>query len=150
MTADLTEADYGALADFRFSLRQFLAFSEKKAAECGLTPQQHQALLAIRAAPKGMATVGYVAERLILKPHSATGLVDRLEALGLVSRQPSMNDRRQALLKLSKHALAILAALSVTHREEILRVRPLLVQLLKSLEHDEGPVRLSTVAETAA
>ncbi|KRA79787.1 MarR family transcriptional regulator [Altererythrobacter sp. Root672] len=135
MAAELGDADYAALADFRFSLREFLAFSEKKAAECGLTPQQHQALLAIRAAPRGAATVGYVAERLILKPHSATGLVDRLVALGLVSRQASEHDRRQALLRLSDHAVSILAKLSVTHREEILRIRPLLVQLLASLEH---------------
>ena len=63
---------------------QFLAFSEARAAECGLTPQQHQALLAIRGAAPRPVSIGYVAERLILKPHSASGLVDRLEALGLV------------------------------------------------------------------
>jgi Mn-dependent DtxR family transcriptional regulator len=38
----------------------------------------------IRAAPAGMATIGHVAERLILKPHSATGLVNRLVALDFV------------------------------------------------------------------
>ena len=76
MPSSLTDADYLALAEFRFSLRQFQAFSEQKAEECGLTPQQHQALLVIRAAPAGTATIGYVAERLILKPHSATGLVE--------------------------------------------------------------------------
>ncbi|WP_250893832.1 MarR family winged helix-turn-helix transcriptional regulator [Croceibacterium selenioxidans] len=135
MAVELGEADYVALADIRYSIREFLAFSEKKAADCGLTPQQHQALLAIRAAPVGAATVGYVAERLILKPHSATGLVDRLEALGLVSRQVSESDRRQSLLRLSDRAISILARLSVTHREEILRIRPLLVQLLSNLEH---------------
>jgi DNA-binding MarR family transcriptional regulator len=135
MAVELGEADYVALADIRYSIREFLAFSEKKAADCGLTPQQHQALLAIRAAPDGAATVGYVAERLILKPHSATGLVDRLEALGLVSRQVSESDRRQSLLRLSDRAISILARLSVTHREEILRIRPLLVQLLSNLEH---------------
>ncbi len=65
------------------AIRRFMAFSETQAGGVGLTPQQHQALLAIRAAPGGMATIGFVAERLVLKPHSATGLVDRLEALGL-------------------------------------------------------------------
>ena len=68
MAAPLTDPD------FRFSLRQFAAFSEAKAAECGLTPQQHQALLAIRTAPAGTATIGYVAARPILKPHAVTGL----------------------------------------------------------------------------
>jgi hypothetical protein len=50
---DLADEDYTALADFRHALRQFLAFSEQAATTCGLTPQQHQALLAIA----GRATV---------------------------------------------------------------------------------------------
>lgn len=134
MSHELTDADFEALADFRFSLREFAAFSEKEAAECGLTPQQHQALLAIRGAPGGTAGVGYVAERLILKPHSATGLVDRLEALGLVTRRLSEHDKRHARLDLTEKANAILVKLSATHREEILRVRPLLINLLEKME----------------
>ncbi|HKT85755.1 MAG TPA: MarR family transcriptional regulator [Novosphingobium sp.] len=134
MAAELTDADYQALADFRFSLRQFHAFSEGKAAECGLTPQQHQALLVIRAAPEGVATVGHVAERLILKPHSATGLVDRLVVLGFVRRSPSPRDKRQALLELTEQAHETLASLSATHREEIRRLRPLLTELLEKLK----------------
>lgn len=131
MADELTDNDYAALADFRFSLRQFQAFSEREAAQCGLTPQQHQALLAIRAAPKGKATVGYVAEQLILKPHSATGLVDRLEALGLVLRRLSEQDRRRALLELTEQAHGILTTLSAAHRKEIGRLRPLLIGLLE-------------------
>lgn len=131
MADELTDNDYAALADFRFSLRQFQAFSEREAAQCGLTPQQHQALLAIRAAPRGKATVGHVAERLILKPHSATGLIDRLEALGLVRRRLSEQDRRQALLELTEQAHGILTTLSAAHRQEIGRLRPLLMELLE-------------------
>ncbi|WP_395397507.1 helix-turn-helix domain-containing protein [Novosphingobium sp. BL-8A] len=130
MPSELTDADYAALADFRFSLREFQAFSEGKAAECGLKPQQHQALLVIRAAPAETATVGHVAERLILKPHSATGLIDRLVALDLVVRGTSRHDRRQAVLELTPRAHAILEQLSATHREEIVRLRPLLMELL--------------------
>ncbi|WP_432653877.1 MarR family winged helix-turn-helix transcriptional regulator [Sphingobium nicotianae] len=126
----LSDADYVTLADFRYTLRQFMAFSEGKAAAQGLTAQQHQALLAIRAAGPDKATVGYVAERLILKPHSATGLVDRLETLGLLVRRHSLVDRRQALLELTDKARTILAQLSATHREEIKRLRPLLTELL--------------------
>lgn len=132
--AKLTDADYAALAAFRFSLREFQAFSETRAAECGLTPQQHQALLVIRAAAPGTATVGHVAERLILKPHSATGLVDRLVTLDLVVRRPSPSDKRQALLELTPLAHGKLETLSATHREEIRRLRPLLVDLLEKLE----------------
>jgi DNA-binding MarR family transcriptional regulator len=129
----LTDDDYSALADFRHALRQFLAFSEGHAAEYGLTPQQHQTLLAIRGASGAPVTIGYVAERLILRPHSATGLIDRLETLELVTRQPSSNDRRQALLHLTPKAEALLKRLSATHREEIIRVGPLLKDLLDRL-----------------
>src|SRR3546814_4144671 len=69
--AELADADYAALADFRHALRRFQAFSEAQAAEQGLTPQQHQALLAIRGAAPGTPSVGDIAERLMLKPHSA-------------------------------------------------------------------------------
>ena len=129
----LTEQDYAALADFRYALRQFLAFSEERATTHGLTPQQHQALLAIRGAGDRAVTVGYIAERLILKPHSATGLVDRRVAQGLVERRPSPADRRAALLMLTHEALVLLASLSATHRQEILRLRPMLMTLLRQL-----------------
>ena len=117
MNADLTDIDYAALAEFRFALRRFQVFSEAKAAEAGLKPQQHQALLAIRAADPGDATVGYVAQRLIVKPHAASELVDRLEALGLVLREPSQSDRRRSLIRLTLQASEILSNLSSTHRE---------------------------------
>jgi DNA-binding MarR family transcriptional regulator len=127
---ELSDVDYAALADFRYALRQFLAFSEGRAAGCGLTPQQHQALLAVRGASPAPVSVGYVAERLALKPHSATGLVGRLEALELITRRPSPDDGRQSLLELTPKARTLLRELSATHREEIVRLRPLLTELL--------------------
>jgi len=126
----LEDRDYAALADFRAALRAFLAFSEARAAEVGLSPQQHQALLAIRGAPGAQATIGYVAERLILKPHSASELVSRLEALDLIARRPSENDRRKTVLVLTARAGALLEKLSAIHREEIRRLKPLLLELL--------------------
>lgn len=133
MTANLTDTDYAALAEFRFALRRFQVFSEAKAAEAGLTPQQHQALLAIRAADPDDATVGYVAQRLIVKPHSASELIDRLEAQGLVRREPTRSDRRRALIRLMPQAIGILSDLSAAHREEIRRLQPLLVEHLTRL-----------------
>lgn len=40
----LAKRDYEALANFRYALRQFLAFSEKAARSVDLSPQQHQGL----------------------------------------------------------------------------------------------------------
>ncbi len=126
---DLDDADYAALAEFRHAIRHFLSFSEARAQEVGLTPQQHQALLAIRASAPGEATVGRVAERLILKPHSATGLVNRLEAMGLIHREVAADDRRRAFLRLTDEAYRLLQALSAVHRDEIRRLRPSLLQI---------------------
>ena len=130
----LTEEDYRALADFRHEIRRFQAFSEAHASKVGLTPQQHQALLAIRAADADQATVGYIAERLILKAHSATGLVDRLDALDLIIREVSPDDRRRTLLRLTSKAYDILASLSAVHREEIRRLRPLLLEIFDKFD----------------
>lgn len=129
----LGDADYAALAAFRHAIRRFQAFSEARAIEIGLTPQQHQALLAIRGAALGEATVGHVAERLILKPHSATGLVNRLEALGLIAREAAAGDRRRALLRLTPKAYRLLGDLSAVHREEIQRLRPLFSEIFDQL-----------------
>jgi len=137
MPSELTDADYAALAEFRYSLRKFLAFSEEKASAFGLTPQQHQALLVIRAAP-ALPTVGFVAERLIVKAHSATGLIDRLAALSLVERQGSEEDRRRAVLSLTPKAHEVLARLSTSHRAEIRRLRPLLTELLDRLDGESS------------
>ena len=130
----LAEEDYRALADFRHEIRRFQAFSEAHASKVGLTPQQHQALLAIRAADADQATVGYIAERLILKAHSATGLVDRLDALDLIIREVSPDDRRRTLLRLTSKAYDILASLSAVHREEIRRLRPLLLEIFDKFD----------------
>jgi DNA-binding MarR family transcriptional regulator len=126
----LDDRDYAALSDFRATLRSFLSFSETRAIELGLSPQQHQALLAIRGAPGAQATIGYVAERLILKPHSASELVSRLEALELLVRQTSGIDRRKTVLVLTERADSLLSELSAIHREEIRRLKPLLLELL--------------------
>ena len=81
--------------DFRAALSQFLALSEVKASKAGLSPRQHQALLAIRGAPAGQATIGYLADRLILKPHSASELITRLKALDLIVGRTAETDRRK-------------------------------------------------------
>src|SRR5262245_44158964 len=96
MDRRVTKAEYEMLAAFRYALRQFLHFSETAAAAQGLTPQQHQALLAIMGFPgRTQVTIGELADRLRIRHHSAVGLVDRLQALGLVQRESARTDRRQ-------------------------------------------------------
>jgi DNA-binding MarR family transcriptional regulator len=130
----LTDADYQTLAAFRYELRRFTRFSENAAKSAGLTPQQHQALLAIRSMSGSGTSIGDLAEFLMLQPHSASELIDRLALLDLVSRVPAKHDRRSVTLNLTSKAEAILASLVVTHRDELRKMRPLLIELLKKLE----------------
>jgi len=118
------DADYKALAAFRHALRQFFAFSEEAARGAGLTPQQHQALLAIRGHPYGPhITVGQLAEYLFLRHNTVVELANRLAAAGLIEKSESSTDRRQVLLSLTDGAEAILETLSATHLAELRRAR---------------------------
>ncbi len=131
--ARLNDGDYATLADFRYELRKFVRYSERAAGEAGLTPRQHQALLAIRAAPGGTLHVGELAERLFLRPHSASELVQRMEEQGLVRRETGAGDKRQVSLRLSERGETVLEYLSQSHRAELRRLRPMLQELLSSL-----------------
>lgn len=130
----LSEEDYQTLAAFRYELRRFLQFSEQAAKSVGLTPQQHQALLAMRADPRGGMGVGELAEQLFVQPHSASELADRLIALGMLTREPAEDDRRRMWLRLTPAAKKLLERLSPAHRAEVVRVKPILTSLLGRLE----------------
>ncbi|OZI60917.1 MarR family winged helix-turn-helix transcriptional regulator [Bordetella genomosp. 11] len=128
--------DFVALARLRFALRQFTAFSESAAAERGLTPQQHQALLAIKAAPDETMTVGEIADWLLLRPHSAGELINRLERMGLVERRADAMDRRKVHVALTRAAQDKLDALSAAHFEELRAIGPMLRELLAHFDSD--------------
>ena len=101
MAADITPAEYRALAELRYRIRHFLREGDAKARAVGLEPQQYLMLLAIRGLPEGSeATIRTLAERLALKHHSAVELVDRLETRGYVRRTRSRDDRRRVFVSL--------------------------------------------------
>ena len=125
-------SDVRALALIRQALRRFLAFSEAAALKAGLTPGQHQALLAI-AGMEQPVTVGALARWLDIKPHSAGELVDRLEAAHLVRRIRDAEDGRRVILSLSAKAKVRLAALSAVHAEELKRLSKVLEPLTAGL-----------------
>ena len=129
----VTQAEYQALASLRYALRQFLHFSEQAAVTAGLTPQQHQALLAIKGFAPSRMTIGELAERLQLRHHSNVGLVNRLVAQGLTRRKRSAADRRQVQLFLTKRGEDLLEELSAAHKDELRRVGPEINLLLERL-----------------
>ena len=136
--AVVKQSEYEALAAFRYSLRRFLRFSEEAAHSVGLTPHQHQALLAIKGFPgRNRVTVSELAERLQIRHHTAVELTDRLVAEALVERQPSSTDHRQVYVTLSKKGFKILEQLSAVHKEELRRLGPQLRQILSDLSLEE-------------
>ena len=132
-TPPLGHADYRTLARFRQDLRRFLRFSEEAAAKAGLTPRQYQALLAVRGSPSGRLAVGELAAALDIRHHSAVGLVDRLEGLGLVGRHVDRADRRRVLVSTTARGERTLAALAAAHRAELQAMAPTLRRLLRTL-----------------
>lgn len=130
----LDDDDYRTLAAVRAELRGFAHFTEQVVQAAGLTPQQHQVLVALKAAADGELTIGQLAETLLLKPHSVSGLADRLETLELVKRVRNKPDGRSVTLRLTDKAGGLMASLSRTHRDELRRIRPLLISLLGQLD----------------
>ena len=130
----LTDRDYRTLATFRHWLRVFLRFSEDAARSEGLTPNQHQLLLAIRGFPEPYApTITDAAEFLQLQHHSVVELVDRAVDAGLVTRRVDRDDRRRQRLALTPKGTRKLARLSAAHHEELRRFRDEMTAVLRQL-----------------
>jgi DNA-binding MarR family transcriptional regulator len=131
----LRQRDYEALSDLRYALRQFMDFSASAAQLEGVPAQQHQALLAIKGNKDGEPmTVGMLAERLIIAPHTATELINRLVDAGLAARRVDQRDRRRQTVQLTEKAEELLGRLSEAHIVEIREMTPKLVALLSQLE----------------
>ena len=119
----LPDADNEDLLTLRTGLRRFLRWSEQQAEAAGLTPAQHQLLLAIRGhGDRRGPTVGEAADYLLLRHHSAVGLVDRAVAAGLVKRVRDPQDHRVVRLQLTAKGGKRLEALAELHRTELERL----------------------------
>lgn len=119
----VTAADYAQLLSFRTSLRRFLRWSESEARAAGLTPAQHQLLLAIKGhGDERGPTVGELAGYLVLKHHSVVELIDRAAGAGLVSRERDEDDHRVVHMRLTPLGETRIEDLSRLHLEELRRL----------------------------
>jgi DNA-binding MarR family transcriptional regulator len=139
----ITKSQYEMLAALRYSLRQFMRFSEEAAHQEGLAPQQHQALLAIKGFPgRDEVTIGELAERLQIVHHSAVGLANRLVREKYIKRKRDKEDRRQVYLSLTPRGETVLEKLSAVHQEQLRWMGPeinlLLERLRKEAAQDEA------------
>lgn len=132
----ISKQDYERLLRFRSTLRRFIRFADEGARDAGITPQQHQFLLAIKGQEgRDWATLSEVAEALQLKHHATVGLADRCQASGLIERHTRPEDRRRVAVTLTRKGESLLEELSVRNLEEL--------RALSSL------IRLEELAESA-
>jgi DNA-binding MarR family transcriptional regulator len=134
-----SDEDYRVLAAFRARLREFLAFSDQASARHGMTQQQYQALLALRTHPgPEPLTISGLASLLLIKHHSAVGMVDRLEKQGIVRRATSSRDRRVVAIHLTPRGKRAMDKLAMVHRAELRRIAGDFERMFAFLGKDGG------------
>ncbi|HWM82140.1 MAG TPA: MarR family transcriptional regulator [Pseudolabrys sp.] len=66
--------------------------------------------------PNGM-TLGELSQRMMVSNGNVTGLVERLQAQGMVERRPAPNDRRAQLVSLTADGRKTFRAMARTHED---------------------------------
>ena len=110
-----------------------------------LTFARYELLMLLHFSSRGALPVKKASERLQVHPTSITNAVDRLEAAGLVRRQPHPTDGRSSLVALTEEGRALaLTATEALNREVFASpglapdgVRTL-VEVLEDLRRDAG------------
>jgi DNA-binding MarR family transcriptional regulator len=138
--ADLSDADYQRLAELRYGLRRFLHWSAEQAKQAGLTPSQHQLMLAIRAwRDERGPTVSDIASVLLVRHHSAVGLVDRAQEAGLIARERDPDQHSLVRLRLTEAGAVKLRSLSELHLRELAQLAPGMRALWEGIDGDDVP-----------
>jgi DNA-binding MarR family transcriptional regulator len=133
----LDQQDYERLLAFRTGLRRFLSWSGQQAEAAGITPAQHQLLLAVRGHPDPSGpTISEIAGYLLVRHHSAVELIDRAVSAGLVLRRADSEDGRTVRIALTADGLQRLERLAAAHLEELERMTSQLHTLWAGLEAD--------------
>ena len=82
-----------------------------------LTLPQFRALVLL--STRGSMATGLLADAMRIHPSTATRLIDRLDAKGLVRRQAVDGDRRQISIGLTRRGETIVARVTAARREEL-------------------------------
>jgi DNA-binding MarR family transcriptional regulator len=97
--------------------------------ENGLTPSQYNVLRILRGEGRPLPILE-VADRMVAAVPGITGLIDRLEGMGLLARERSTEDRRVVFVAITARGLELLARLDEP-------VAVLHNRLIGHLSHDE-------------
>src|SRR5437764_12698538 len=135
----LQQSDFEHLLELRTGLRRFLRWSEEQAKAAGLTATKHQLLLAIKGHPDPAGpTIGEVADYLVLRHHSAVGLIDRAVRDGLVKRNPDPSSKSIVRVTLTQAGADKLEELAEAHVQELAHLAPTMRTLWQALEQADG------------
>ncbi len=134
----MNKSEFVALATFRARLRKFIHYSEQAARAAGITPAQHQLLLAIMGTPeRDFATPTELSRAMQLRHHSVLGLISRSLKAGLVQRTKGEGaDRRLVFVSLTKRGEEILNKISEDNRSELRKLG--LLEIEAALRSDLG------------
>jgi DNA-binding MarR family transcriptional regulator len=136
----LDQSDFEHLLELRTGLRRFLRWSEQQAHAAGLTPAKHQLLLAIRGHPDSAGpTIGEIADYLVLRHHSAVGLIDRAVSDGLVKRNPDPSSKSIVRVALTRAGTDKLDELAEAHVQELAHLAPTMRTLWQALADGDTP-----------
>jgi DNA-binding MarR family transcriptional regulator len=128
------EADYEALACFRYALRKFLRASKEILRSANLTCDQFHALLTIKGFhDDGKVMIADLAERLQVRHHSTVELVNQLVSHGLIVRENATDDRRRIYLALARKGHDLVTRLAPVHADELRRLGPEMIDALKRI-----------------
>jgi DNA-binding MarR family transcriptional regulator len=115
-------------------MRRFLRFSKDLLSSEDLTPDQYQALLAIRACAAGRKiSIRDLAEQLQVRHHSTVGIVDQLVSRAAIVRETAPDDRRKIYLSLTSRGEEIVQRLAPPHHRELSRLCPEMIRTLQSI-----------------
>lgn len=94
-------------------LREFDALAGRH----GLTFARYEALVLLAFSRTGTLSMSTIGERLMVHPTSATNIIQRLAAQGLVQRSPNPADRRGTLATITEEGRSTMEAVTVLLEE---------------------------------
>ena len=105
---------------------------------------------------KGPLTVNEIGRKVLLTSGSITVAVDRLEAKGLVEREPSANDRRAKIVHLTKDGRKLILSAYSKHAADMeslaselsMNDRTTLIRLLKKIGFKAASLSLESVKKS--
>ncbi len=145
--------DLRILQSLRKIIRSVDLHSRKLSMQHDITAPQLISLLAV--AETGPLTIAAISKEVHLSPSTLVGIVDRLEAKGLVERKRSEKDRRQVLISMTKQGEEFVrqapSPLQETLAEALVELSPLeqstislslerVVELMEAKELDAAPI----------